>query len=150
MKKYKTTATEFQLKKIKTDFPKAKIKSSQDSAEFIRQFYSDDIEVFESFFILLLNRANNTTGYAKISQGGITGTVVDVRIIAKYAVDAMASAIVLAHNHPSGNLSPSEADKSMTTKVQEALKLLDVQVLDHVILTKSGYFSFADEGLMGY
>lgn len=150
MKKYKTTATEFQLKKIKTDFPKAKINSSQDAAEFIRQFYSDDIEVFESFFILLLNRANNTTGYAKISQGGIAGTVVDVRIIAKYAVDAMASSIVLAHNHPSGKLFPSEADKSMTKKVQEALKLLDVQVLDHVILAENGHFSFADEGLMNY
>ena len=148
MKRYKTTTPEFQLKKIKTDFPKAKIQSSADAAEFIRQFYSDDIGIFESFFILLLNRVNTTSGYAKISQGGIAGTVADVRIIAKYAVDAMACSVILAHNHPTGTLVPSEADKNVTKKVTAALQLLDVRVIDHLILTEDSHFSFADEGLL--
>lgn len=148
MKKYKTTVPEFQLKKIKTDFPKVKISSSQDAADFIRQFYGDDIDVFESFFILLLNRANNTTGYAKISQGGIAGTVVDVRIIAKYAVESMSSAVILAHNHPSENENPSDADIKMTKKVQDALKMFEVLVLDHVILTEETHYSLADNGQM--
>lgn len=138
----------YELKKIQSDFPKEKIQSSRNSAEFIKRFYSDDIEIFESFFILLLNRNNQTIGYAKISQGGISGTVVDIKIIAKYCVDSLASAVILAHNHPSGNTNPSEADKAITRKTIEALKLLDIAVLDHIILTADDYFSFSDEGLI--
>lgn len=138
----------YELKKVQTLFPATKITSSKTSSEFIRQFYSDDIEIYESMFILLLNNSNTTIGYAKISQGGIVGTVVDVRIIAKYAVESLATGLILAHNHPSGNLKPSEADKAITKKTKEALKLLDVNVLDHIILTKDSYFSFTDEGLI--
>jgi DNA repair protein RadC len=138
----------FELKKINSDFPKVKITSSRSAADFIRQFYADDLEIYESFFILLLNRNNITTGYAKISQGGTAGTVVDVKIVAKYAVDSLSSGVILAHNHPSGNKQPSEADKHITTKTKEALKFLDVSVLDHIILTADDYFSFSDESLM--
>jgi DNA repair protein RadC len=138
----------YELKKIQTDFPKIKIKSSKDSADFIRQFYGDDIEIYESFFLLLLNRANDTIGYAKISQGGIYGTVVDVKIIAKYAVDSLASAVILAHNHPSGTLSPSAQDIEITKKIKQALSLLEINVLDHIILTSDNYYSFLDEGMM--
>lgn len=138
----------FELKKVQTEFPQIKIHSSKDSQEFIRSFYGDDIEIYESFFILLLDRANTTIGYAKISQGGITGTVVDIRIIAKYAVDSLASSIILAHNHPSGTLKPSEQDLMLTKKIVSGLKLLDIQVLDHVILTKDSYYSFADNGTL--
>lgn len=101
-------------------------------------------------FLLLLNNSNNTLGYVKISQGGITGTVVDIRIIAKYAIESLATAVILCHNHPSGNLKPSEADKILTTKVYKGLELLDIKVLDHIILVPDSeeYFSFADEGLM--
>jgi DNA repair protein RadC len=134
------------LKKIQTDFPAIKITNSQMSADFIRQFYSDDIEIYESFFILLLNRAMVTTGYAKISQGGVAGTVVDIKIIAKYAVDFLASCVILAHNHPSGNLQPSSADIQLTKKAVDALKLLDIEIIDHVILTSSSYISLKDEG----
>jgi DNA repair protein RadC len=137
-----------ELKKIQTDFPAVKITNSNTSAKFIRQFYSDDLGIFESFFILLLNRQNQTTGYAKISQGGVAGTVVDVKIIAKYAVDFLASSVILAHNHPSGNLNPSSQDIDATQKVKEALSLLDVQVLDHIILTEESYYSFADNALI--
>ena len=138
----------YELKKIQTDFPKKKILSSKNSSEFIRQFYSDDIEIFESFFILLLNRGNQTIGYSKISQGGITGTVVDTKIIAKYVVDSLASAVILAHNHPSGTLKPSQADISITHKIKTALSFLDAEVLDHIILTKDDYYSFADNCIL--
>lgn len=144
MKKFKTPTKLFELRKIQTNFPNAKINSSKDAAEFIRQFYGDDIEIFESFFLLLLNRANNTIGYAKISQGGVAGTYVDIKIIAKYAVDSLASGVILAHNHPSGNLNPSNADRQITCRAIEALGLLDIKVLEHIILTADGYYSFAD------
>ncbi len=138
----------FELKKIQTDFPQVKITSSVDAEKFIRQFYGDDIDVFESFFILLLNRNNHTIGYAKISQGGITGTVVDVRIIAKYAIEALATGVIAAHNHPSGNLKPSDNDIAITKKIKDALNILDIQLYDHVLLTKEGYFSFGNNNLM--
>jgi DNA repair protein RadC len=143
----KTTAL-YELKKNQTDFQKKKITSSALSNEFIRQFYLDDIEIYESFFLLLLNNQNQTIGYAKISQGGITGTVVDVRIVAKYVVDSLATGIILAHNHPSGTLSPSEADKQITEKIKQAMYFFDVKVLDHIILTADSYFSFADNNIL--
>jgi DNA repair protein RadC len=138
----------YELRKNQTDFPKMKIQNANDSSEFIKQFYQDDIEIYESFFLLLLNQQNHTIGYAKISQGGITGTVVDVRIIAKYAVDSLATGIILAHNHPSGNVNPSQSDISITKKVKEAMNLFDISVLDHIILTVDSFYSFANNGLL--
>lgn len=140
------SVSEYKLTKVKSDFQRVLITSSEDGANFIRQFYSDDIGIFESSFILLLDRSNHTIGYAKISQGGIVGTVVDVRLIAKYAIDSLASSVILAHNHPSGNLKPSESDEKITQQVLEGLKLLEVKLLDHVILTETNYYSFADNG----
>ena len=131
----------FELKKIQTEFPSEKITSSDQAANFIRRFYFDDIEIFESFFILLLNQANKTIGYAKISQGGISGTVVDVRIIAKYAIEALATSVILAHNHPSGNLTPSQSDITITEKIKAGLKILDIKVFDHLILTADSFYS---------
>ena len=136
------------LKKDPTDFQRVKINGSQDSADYIRQFYEGDIEIFESFFILLLNRQNKTIGYAKISQGGVTGTVVDAKIVIKYIVDTLASAVILCHNHPSGNLKPSTDDINLTEKLVKAVKLVDSQVLDHIILTSDNFYSFADNGLI--
>jgi DNA repair protein RadC len=138
----------YELKKIQSDFPQIKLLKSSECSDFIRQFYGDDLEIFESFFILLLNRANKTIGYAKISQGGISGTVVDVKLIAKYAIESLASSVILAHNHPSGTLNPSDADRQITTKVKQGLKLLDIEVLDHIILTADSYYSFSDNGLL--
>lgn len=140
--------SEFKLKVEKTYFKKVKITQSSDAYNVIKQFYNDDIEIYESFFLLLLNRANNTIGYVKISQGGTIGTVVDVKLIAKYAVDSLSCAVILAHNHPSGNKQPSQNDRNMTKKVKEALKLFEIQVLDHIILTSESYFSFGDEGII--
>lgn len=136
----------YELKKIQTNFPKEKITSSEKAYNFIKQFYNDDIEIFESSFILLLNNANQTIGYAKISQGGITGTVVDVRLIAKYAVESLCTGVILAHNHPSGKLNPSQADINITEKTKKALALLDIILLDHLILTSESFYSLSDNG----
>jgi len=102
----------------------------------------------EYFYILCLNRNNRVLGYSQISVGGLSGTVADVRIIMQTALKANACSIIIAHNHPSGNLTPSEADKDITRKIRDAGKFLDIPVLDHVILTSESYFSFADEGLL--
>jgi DNA repair protein RadC len=138
----------YSIKKNQSEFPRQKISSSKDAEQFIRQFYGDDLEVYESFFLLLLNQANETVGYAKISQGGIAGTIVDVKIIAKYVVDTLSQAVVLAHNHPSGNIRPSQADENITTRIKATLNLFDCKVLDHIILTADNYFSFQDNGLI--
>jgi DNA repair protein RadC len=150
-KKAKTpnTIRQYTLAKVKNghDFPQTKITSSQDGYNVIKQFYGDDIEMYESFFILLLNRANKTIGWAKISQGGITGTVVDPRIVLKYAVDSLACGVIVAHNHPSGNLQPSDSDIQITNKLKQALILVDTNIIDHIILTpENGYHSFLDNG----
>jgi DNA repair protein RadC len=131
----------FELKRTKSEFKSVKITNGDDSFNVIRNFYSDDIEIFESGFILLLNNSNNTIGYAKISQGGITGTVVDIRIIAKYAIDSLATGVIFAHNHPSGNLKASEQDLLMTKKIKEGLKTLDITLIDSLIITSDGYIS---------
>lgn len=139
-------AKKFDLKASDSEFNKVKITGSESAEQYIRQFYSDDLEIFESFFILLLNRANETIGYAKISQGGIVGTVVDKKILLKYVVESLASGVILAHNHPSGNTNPSEADLKITREIKELCNLIDSPVLDHIILTADSYYSFSDNG----
>lgn len=148
MKTFKSKIDKVSLVREKQEFYRAKIGSSRDSADYCRQFFKDDLDLFESFFIVMLNNANNTIGFAKISQGGIAGTLVDVRIVVKYAVDSMCTGMIVCHNHPSGSLNPSQADKSLTKKLQGALQLFDVKLLDHIILTEDSYTSFADENLL--
>ncbi len=148
MIEYKTNIKEFTLKKNETNFKKVKIKDSRSVSEYARQFYYDDIEIYESFFIILLNNQNNTIGYVKISQGGITGTVVDKRLVLKYAIESLATAFICVHNHPSGNTNPSQVDIQLTKSLKQAAQLLDIQLMGHVILTKESYTSLADEGLI--
>lgn len=102
----------------------------------------------EEFWVLYLDRANNLIDKSRISQGGLTGTVIDVRIIMKQAIEKLASSIVLLHNHPSGNLNPSQADIDITKKAAEAAKLLDINVIDHLIIAGRKFMSFADDGLL--
>ncbi len=102
----------------------------------------------EEFWIVLLNRANQVLERVNISKGGVSQTVVDVKIIFKMAVEKLASAIILCHNHPSGNLKASDADKHLTKKLMEAGKILDIPVLDHLIFADNTYLSFADEGML--
>jgi len=148
MKTLKTNLDLLSLKKTKTDIPRVQISNSSDAATYIRNFYFDDIEIYESFFLLLLNRNKNTIGYAKISQGGVAGTVVDVKFIAKYIADSCASGVIICHNHPSGNLQPSTNDIKVTQRVKSIMPYFECALVDHIILTESSYFSFADDGVL--
>jgi DNA repair protein RadC len=140
--------SQFKVVKSQTYLPLQVISSSRDAEGVFRELFGDSIGVYESFYVLYLSRANITTGYAKISQGGISGTVVDNRLICKMAVDTLCSSVIIAHNHPSGGLKPSTADKEITSKLKQALNLFDINLVDHLIFTESGSFSFADEGLI--
>lgn len=122
------------------------IKSSQDVFNLYRPVIAD--LPHEEFWITLLNRANKVRHRFNISKGGISGTVIDVRLILKKALENNASSIVLCHNHPSGNTQPSDADIQITKKLKEAGKIMEIPVLDHLIVTENGYFSFTDEGLL--
>jgi DNA repair protein RadC len=102
----------------------------------------------EEFWLLMLNRANKVLGRFKVSQGGLSGTVIDTRIILKKALDNLASSIIVCHNHPSGNTQPSDADVNITEKLKKASEMLEIKLLDHVIIADKSYFSFADEGLI--
>jgi DNA repair protein RadC len=124
---------------------KEKITGSKDVFEYFHHL--SDLRN-EEFWVMFLNRANKIITSQKVSQGGITGTVADIRLILKGAMDNFATGIVLCHNHPSGNLAPSNEDKDLTQKVKQAAKLIDINVLDHIIVSDAGYFSFADEGLL--
>jgi DNA repair protein RadC len=122
------------------------ISSSNDAAQILYANWSDDLELLETFNILILNRANRVKGIFTVSKGGVSGTVVDAKIVFSAALKAMACGIILAHNHPSGNIYPSQADLDLTSKLKRAGKALDIVVLDHLILTTGNYYSFADEG----
>ncbi|MGM0934562.1 MAG: JAB domain-containing protein [Bacteroidota bacterium] len=127
-----------------------KISSSRDaSAMLFEHWDKNNIELYESFKMLLLNNSNKVKGIYTLSTGGITGTLVDIRIVFAVVLKTVSTSIILAHNHPSGTLQPSQPDKLLTKKIKKAGELLDIKVLDHLILTPEGdYFSFADEGLI--
>lgn len=125
---------------------KPRITSSRDGFEVLKGHLQDIHH--EEFWILLLNRANRLVKKCCVSQGGVAGTVADPKIIFKTAVSELASGVILAHNHPSGNLTASQADIELTRKMKEAGKLLEIQVLDHLIVAGQKYFSFADEGML--
>jgi DNA repair protein RadC len=125
---------------------RSKISSSKAAYEFMYESLVDLSH--EEFWVIYLNRANIVIRKERTTSGGITGTIVDGRLIFKIAVECLACGIILVHNHPSGSKDPSQADKQLTNKLREAGKLLDIPVLDHLIFTDTGYFSFADEGLL--
>lgn len=125
---------------------KARITCSEDAWKYIRPSLMDINQ--EEFWIIILNRANYVMGAEKVSSGGMAGTVADPKVIFKKALDARGCSIILVHNHPSGNLKPSEADVSLTRKLKESGLLLEIPVIDHIIFTDHRYFSFADEGLL--
>ncbi|MGA9648876.1 JAB domain-containing protein [Pedobacter sp.] len=146
----------YQLAEIEISY-KPKFKSARrpqiDSSNLAYQIILDNwnqdkIELLEEFKILLLNRRNRVLGIVNISQGGISATIVDVKVIFAITLKACASNIILYHNHPSGETDPSEADIILTRKILEAGKILDIQLLDHIILCKDNYYSFKDEGIL--
>lgn len=148
---------EYNISEVKLIY-KTKIKASDrsqvnSSKDVFQIFYEswdiDTIEHLEEFKLMLLNRTNKVLGIAIISKGGINGTVIDIRIILQYAIKANASGIIICHNHPSGNLKPSDADVSITKKLKEAALLMDINVLDHIIIVPDEkYYSFADDGVI--
>ena len=125
---------------------KQSIASSRDVFEYFQAAHAD--APYEEFWILLLNRANKILKKVMISEGGVAGTVADPKRIFKVAIENNASAMVLCHNHPSGNLKPSEADIKLTKKLKDAGALLEINIIDHIIICEERYFSFADEGLL--
>jgi len=123
-----------------------KIKSSHDVFELMQPILGD--LQHEEFWVLYLNNSNKVLHKWELSKGGLTGTIVDVRLLLRKAIEFLATAVVLCHNHPSGNTLPSEADKKITHKLKLATKTLDIKVVDHLIITEKAYFSFADENLL--
>lgn len=139
-------ALELGRRRQATDAQKPIVRSSADIANYLQAHLRD--KTHEVFMVAFLNRSNKIIHIETISEGGITATVVDTRIILKKALEQNAVNLVLCHNHPSGSLKPSKADEQLTQKIKQAALLLDIGVIDHVIVSEDGYYSFADEGLL--
>ena len=126
---------------------RTKITGAKDAYRILRKLHDDNtIDYTETFKVLYLNQANHVLGYKIVSEGGITSTYSDIRTIMQGALLTNAVAMIIAHNHPSGNVTPSEKDIQITSQINKAAKLLDLQLLDHIIYTRETYFSFADDG----
>lgn len=125
------------------------VKSSKDCYDLLRLTWDENkIEFVEQFKVVLMNRAQKVLGIYELSTGGVAGTVADPKLIFMAALKANACNLILSHNHPSGNPKPSRADEELTKKIKEAGMYLDIKVLDHIIVTSEGYYSFADEGVL--
>lgn len=141
---------EFKVREIQVTFNQdayffGQITSSFDVYQFIKDRILSGIEVQEHFIALYVNQANKIIGYYHHSTGAINATLVDVEIVAAVALKTLAKSVVISHNHPSGNLFPSEADRVLTRRIKEALKLFDIALLDHLVITQNGYYSFAEK-----
>jgi len=141
-------AIEYKLSATKGNLEQKKIISSDDASRYARNFYHEDLLIYESSFIIMLNNVSNAIAWAKISQDGVSSTLVDTKIVAKYAIDSLASGVIFVHNHPSGSNKPSVHDKNITQKMKDALKLFDIQLTDSIIITENDYYSFRDEGML--
>lgn len=145
MKKIKLPELKIKVKATKGD--EFYIKNSEDIVNVLRSIFNADTLLWtEEFILVCLNRAHKVIGYYKVGAGGFSGVVCDNKVIMTMALQSSASSLIVAHNHPSGNLNPSENDKSMTDKINGACKLFDINLLDHIILTEDSYYSFAEEG----
>lgn len=124
------------------------VSSSQSAATYLREtvFKNECISFRESVFLIVVNQSNKVLGWFKLSSGGMTGAIVDLRLLFNCAINCFATGIILAHNHPSGNTTPSRADSQVTAKIKEACQYFDIRFLDHIIITETGYYSFADSG----
>lgn len=146
---YKVAEVKLSYKSTLKYKERVKVSSAEDAYKLLLPLFDEDtIEYSEFFKVLLLDNANHVLGYTLVSQGGLTETCVDIRIILQAALLSNATNLILAHNHPSGNLTPSKEDLSLTNMIKEAAKLMRINVMDHLILTSESYFSFADDGLM--
>jgi len=141
------TALEIGRRRAAQEVPeKLQIASSNDGYQILRKYLSDLRT--EEFWAIFLNQSNRLLHFTQLTQGGINQSIVDVRILFKTALDHYATAVIIAHNHPSGNLKPSKEDLEITRRIREAGNMLNIQLLDHLIITQNSYFSFSDEGLL--
>ena len=150
-KEIKALQKDFQVKEVDLVFKEERliynqIKGSKDAYIFLKEIIGEGLEIQEHFVVLYLNHANKIIGYYKHTKGTINSTQVDVEMIVAVALKTLAKAVILCHNHPSGNENPSEPDKNLTRKVRTAFNYFDIAVLDHMILTRNAYYSFADSG----
>ena len=144
MKTFKSNLREVSaVYKSNSSIHNIKISSSHDVNDYIRKVYPVEINIREAMVVLFLNNANRTVGYSVAGIGGFTATLVDIRLVLRDALLTQSTGIILIHNHPSGSLTPSEADKTITDKIKKAANLMDIKLLDHLILTENGYYSFA-------
>ena len=147
MKKTLFNVSEIKVAYSTNETSKVKIKSADDAFNvLVASWDMDTIELQEEFKILLLNRANEVLGIYPLSKGGITGTIVDQRLIFAVALKCNATSIIIAHNHPSGKLLPSETDITLTKSIEKCGKLLEINLIDHLIVTKNGFYSFINNG----
>jgi len=147
MKVLKSLLPELSLNYKTSTYPKVKITCSGDAFNLLQQVYDlNTIDYIETVVVLFLNRANNTLGWMRLSHGGQSGCVVDGKVLFASALQCGASSIIVSHNHPSGELQPSDSDNKLTARIVEVGKYLDLQVLDHLIVSRYNYYSFADEG----
>ncbi len=146
---YKTNIDKLTLGREKTQIPRVKLTNSKLCYDYLMMLWNKDtIEVHETFAVVFMNQANNTTGWYIVSQGGMTSCLVDIRMLFATALECGAVAMVIAHNHPSGNTRPSDADRNLTNQIKEVGKLHEIRIVDHIIVTADGYTSFADEGIL--
>ena len=147
MKEYESYMSEITLKYKASGVVTTQIKGSDDSYQLLKQMYDEDtLEYCESSIVIYLNQANRSIGWQKLSQGGISGTVVDIRMILVTALNCGATGIIVSHNHPSGNLKSSDADDKLTKQLNDACKIMEIKLLDHIIVTAESYYSYSDEG----
>ena len=149
MKTYMSNMPEITLKYKTGNYKKTKISTSLDAFQVLVELYDDDtVDYRETAFVLFLNKANNTIGWMKISEGGASATVIDPKMIFATALKCNASGIILSHNHPSGQLRASDEDRKTTSNLATIGYIMGIEVLDHVIVCRSGYYSMNDEGEM--
>jgi DNA repair protein RadC len=149
--KMKTLQKEFTVREIDITFKEEKIafnqvRSSKDAYQFIKDVLFEGMEIQEHFVVLFLSQSNQIIGYYRHSKGTINSTQVDIELVMAVAIKSLSKAMIVSHNHPSGNKEPSEADRTVTKRLKQAAALFDISVLDHVIVTNEGYYSFADSG----
>lgn len=149
MNTFQSEVAEIKVSYSTDNTPKTTVTSVAKAYELLLSSWNMDIiELQEEFKVLLLNRANEALGVYQLSKGGISGTVVDLRLIFAVALKCNASSIILSHNHPSGKLQPSDADINLTSKIKKCADLLDVGLIDHIIVSKVGFYSFSNEGML--
>ena len=132
-----------------TEIEFGKVTCSKDTEKYLRKIYDPkDLLIYESVYLLLLNRMNQITGYVLLTNGGTNACIMDVKLVLRYAISNLTQAMIITHNHPSGNTKPGTSDKEIAKRIGKALEFIDVKLLDNIILTKDSYFSFADNGLL--